>query len=146
MYRCVHITTDIYCEFIMVVSGRVSSLSLLAIHVDIHCTYMYMYMYVALSLPSPFPPPSLLPTSLCSDGIDAVRGCVEEMKGQLPLDGVATSSRMVSAILSVLCHALHSRVVQLNLMYGHVYNYGYVHVYIHCTCVHTRPESKVHIS
>ena len=40
-----------------------------------------------------------LPLSLCSDGIDAVRGCVEEMKGQLPLDGVATSSRMVSASL-----------------------------------------------
>ena len=35
----------------------------------------------------------------CSDGIDAVRGCVEEMKGQLPLDGVATSSRMVSVAL-----------------------------------------------
>lgn len=30
------------------------------------------------------------------EGIDAVRGCVEEMKGQLPLGGVATSSRMVS--------------------------------------------------
>ena len=40
-----------------------------------------------------------LPLSLCNDGIDAVRGCVEEMKGQLPLDGVATSSRMVSASL-----------------------------------------------
>lgn len=31
-----------------------------------------------------------------SDGIDAVRGCVEEMKGQMPLDGAATSSRVVS--------------------------------------------------
>ena len=33
-----------------------------------------------------------------SDGIDAVRGCVEEMKGQLPLDGAASSSRMVSLL------------------------------------------------
>lgn len=32
---------------------------------------------------------------LCRDGIDAVRGCVEEMKGQMPVDGATGSSRVV---------------------------------------------------
>ena len=34
-------------------------------------------------------------TLLCRDGIDAVRGCVEEMKGQMPVDGASGSSRVV---------------------------------------------------
>ena len=34
----------------------------------------------------------------CSDGIDAVRGCVEEMKGQLPMDGTAGTSRVVRSM------------------------------------------------
>ena len=55
-----------------------------------------MYCYIVHTCISPHFPLSLSVALPNREGIDAVRGCVEEMKGQLPLGGVAASSRMVS--------------------------------------------------
>ena len=68
-----------------------------------------MYCYIVHTCISPHFPLSLSVAFPNREGIDAVRGCVEEMKGQLPLRGVAASSRMVSTttvnLLTLGAHA-----------------------------------------